>query len=134
MSTAVRQARFQLGERVFVNQATSTPPLFLPATITSLPGKAPATRFLQVRYDDDRSEDAAVSSCHRESPEFSAWHDTLLAKALLGEQLIKTCQREGLIFGGAACERLPEWPEYERLSAALSPTGGAAFAVHPYGY
>lgn len=134
MSTPIRQPRFRLGEQVFVNQATSTPPLFLPAVIAAGPGKAPAMRFLQVRYEDGRSVDVAVNSCHRDSPEFAAWHQTLLNKTLVSAQLLEICRREGLVFGGATCERLPEWTEYQRLNAALAPTGAAAFAVHPYGY
>lgn len=129
-----RQSRFRLGEQVLVNQASSTPPLFLPAIIVALPGQAPLMRHLWVRYDDGRTAHTAVSSCHRDSPEFRPWHEVLLAKARLGQRLIEICQHQGLIFGGAACARLPEWAEYMRLDAALSPTGSAAFDVHPYGY
>jgi hypothetical protein len=125
-----RRPRFRLGEQVLVTHDGK----FLPAEIIQLPGRAPYMRWLRVRFADGREADEAVSSCHRDGPEFRAWRDNLRAKESLAAQLIEICKREGFTFGGPACARLPEWAEYQRQQRQLSVTGGAAFAVHPYGY
>ena len=114
-----------------ISQGSSTPPYFLPFVIDSVPTDF-GTR-VQVRpVAGGDCETVSTHACRRVSPEWEAWHAAYDRYSRLGREIIAICQREGLVYAGPACQRLPEWEQHRSASAEVTRTGGAAIALHPY--
>ena len=130
----IRQPGFKLGEEVMMMGSYADGAVFHPVIVTKLTGPAPDMAQLRVRPTDGREITVFTRDCHRRSPEFDIWWANLIEKEGLTAKLAELCKNDGLIFGGPACRRLPEWAAYAASMEHLRTTSAAAFAVHPYSY